>query len=115
MAGYPQDEADRPDEVNVVGASEEQSSIKAELQATANVIPAHVWYATASCAPVFVNSRIADYLGLPEDHPLRSGIDVGGEWVSHIPFLHPHDHEETRRVWSTRLRTGSADEVAFRV
>jgi hypothetical protein len=43
------------------------------------------------------------------------GIDVGGAWDSHISLLHPDDHEETRRVWSTCLRTGSAGEVAFRV
>src|SRR5580692_5566508 len=95
-------------------ASEEQSSVEAQLRAIANLIPAHVWYATPSGALVFVNSRSADYLELPDDHPLRFGIDLGGEWDSHIPFLHPDDREETRRVWSTCLRTGSAGEVAFR-
>ena len=114
MAGYPQYEADRVDGMNGGGASEEQSSIADQLRAVANLIPAHVWYATPSGALVFVNSRSADYLELPEDHPLRFGIDLGGEWDSHIPFLHPDDHEETRRVWSTCLRTGSAGEVAFR-
>jgi PAS domain-containing protein len=103
MAGYPQYEADRLDGVNGDRASEEQLSIKAQLRATANVIPAHVWYATPCGALVFVNSRIADYLGLPTDHPLRFGIDLGGEWDSHIHLLHPEDHEETRRVWSTCL------------
>jgi len=49
-----------------------------------------------------------------KDHPLRFGIDVGGEWDSHIAFLHPDDHEETRRVWSACLATGSASEVTFR-
>jgi len=107
--------ADRLDGVNVVGASEEQLSIKAQLRATANVIPAYVWYAIPSGALVFVNSRIADYLGLPKDHPLRFRIDLGGEWDSHIHLLHQEDHEETRKVWSTCLRTGSAGEVAFRV
>src|ERR1700724_2223526 len=28
---------------------------------------------------------------------------------------HPDDHDETRRVWSTSLTTGSASEVSFRV
>ena len=115
MAGYPQYEIDRLDGTNGVGASEEQSSIEARLRATANVIPAHVWYATPSGALVFINSRSADYLGLPQDHPLRFGIDLGGGWDSHIPLLHPDDHEETRKVWSDCLRTGSAGEVAFRV
>jgi PAS domain S-box-containing protein len=62
-----------------------------------------------------VNERTADYLGLRNDHPLRFGIAVGAAWDSHIPLLHPDDHEETRRVWSICLRTGSAGEVTFRV
>jgi hypothetical protein len=115
MAGYPQYEAGRLDGVNGDGASEEQLSIKTQLRATANVIPAHVWCATPTGALVFVNSRIADYLGLPKDHPLRFGIDLGAEWDSHIYLLHPEDQEETRKVWSICLRTGSAGEVAFRV
>ena len=115
MAAYPQYEADELDGVNGDRASEEQSSIAAQLRDIANLIPAHVWYANSSGALVFVSSRSADYLGLPQDHPLRFGIDLGGEWDSHIPLLHPEDHEETRRVWSTCLRTGSAGDVAFRV
>jgi formate hydrogenlyase transcriptional activator len=34
---------------------------------------------------------------------------------SHIPFLHPEDQEETRRVWSECLRTGRPGEMSFRV
>jgi len=96
-------------------ASEEHSSLKAQLRAAADVIPGHVWYATPSGALVFTNSRSADYLQLPIDHPLRLGIDIGGAWDSHIPLSHPEDHEETRRVWSACLRSGSAGEVTFRV
>lgn len=72
-----------------------------ELQFALNLIPAHTWYAVPSGALTFVNGRTADYLGLPKDHPLRLGIDTGAEWDSHVPLLHPDDHEETRRVWST--------------
>ena len=89
--------------------------LEAELQATLNVIPAYTGYALPSGALTFVNERTADYLGIPKDHPLRLGIHNGAEWDSHIPFLHPDDHEETRRVWSTCLRTGCAGEVSFRV
>jgi hypothetical protein len=96
MATYSRYEADRVEGVNVVGASEEHLSIASQLRATASVIPAHVWYATPSGVLVFVNSRIADYLGLPKDHPLRFGIDVGGKWDSHLAFLYPDDHEERR-------------------
>ena len=74
------------------GTTEERVSIMAQLRAVANVIPGHVWYATSSGALVFLNSRSADYLDLPEHHPLRLGIDLGGEWDSHIPLLHPDDH-----------------------
>ena len=87
----------------------------AELQATLNLIPAHTWYALPSGALTFLNRRGSDYLGLPKDHPLRFGIDTGAQWDSHIPLLHPEDHEESRRVWSTCLRTGSAGQMNFRV
>jgi formate hydrogenlyase transcriptional activator len=115
MAAYPQNKGDGLDGVNEDGVSQKPLSISAELRTTANGIPAHLWYADRSGTVVFVNSRIADYIGLPKDHPLRFGIDVDGQWDSHIAFLHPNDHEETRSVWSTCLSTGSASEVAFRV
>ena len=89
--------------------------IEAQLQATLNVIPAYTWYALPSGALTFVNERTADYLGLPKDHPLRFGMDTGREWDSHIAFLHPDDHGEPRRLWSTCLGTGCAGEVTLRV
>jgi PAS domain S-box-containing protein len=91
------------------------ASLEARLQATLNIIPAQTWYAAPNGALTFVNERTADYLGLPTDHPLRFGIDRGAAWDSHIPLLHPDDHDETRRVWSNCLRTGSAGELTFRV
>ena len=115
MAEYQQYEAEPLNGANAIDTTEERLSIMAQLRAVANVIPGHVWYATPAGALVFLNSRSADYLELPKDHPLRFGIDPGGEWDSHISLLHPDDHEETRRVWSTCLRTGSAGEVTFRV
>ena len=89
--------------------------LEAELQATLNLIPAYTWYADSSGALTFVNERLSDYLGLLNDHPLRIGTAAGAQWDSHIPLLHPDDHEETRRVWSTCLRTISSGEVSFRV
>src|SRR6266853_686879 len=89
--------------------------LRAELQAALNLIPAFAWYCNASGGLTFLNERGSDYLGLPKDHPLRFGIDTGAEWDSHIPLLHPDDHEEARRVWSTCLRTGCAGQVSFRV
>jgi PAS domain S-box-containing protein len=94
--------------------SESKQVLEAQLRATLDVIPAYTWYADPSGALTFVNKRHADYLGLPKDHPLRFGIATGAAWDSHIPLLHPDDHEEARRVWSTCLRTGSAGEMSFR-
>ena len=95
-------------------AAKSESELRAQLQATLNVIPAYTWYALPSGALTFVSYRTADYLGLPKDHPLRFGVDADASWDSHIPLLHPDDQEETRRVWSTCLRTGRAGEVSFR-
>jgi PAS domain S-box-containing protein len=96
-------------------ANKSESGREAQLQATLNTIPAHTWYALPSGALTFVSDRTADYLGLPKDHPLRFGIDTGASSDSHIPLLHPDDQEETRRVWSTCLRTGRTGELSFRV
>jgi hypothetical protein len=85
----------------VNSATQKRPLLREELQVALNLIPAHTWYAVPSGAITFLNERGSDYLGLPKDHPLRFGIDTGAEWDSHIPFLHPDDHEETRRVWST--------------
>jgi PAS domain S-box-containing protein len=87
----------------------------AQLQATLNVIPAYTWYAAPSGGLTFVNKRTADYLGLPKDHPLRFGIDIGAQWDAHIPLLHPDEREESRKAWSTCLRTGEAAEFSQRV
>src|SRR5271169_5116611 len=60
--------------------AEEPPRFVAQLQATLKVIPAYTWYAAPSGGLTFVNKRTADYLGLPKDHPLRLGIDIGAQW-----------------------------------
>jgi formate hydrogenlyase transcriptional activator len=90
-------------------------SLESRLQATLNMIPAHTWYATAKGGLIFANTRNADYGGLPADHALRLGVDTDPAWDSHIQWLHPDDHDETRRVWAHCLRTGSYGQVSFRV
>lgn len=92
-------------------ATQQFAHLAAQLQATLNVIPAFTWYASPSGALTFVNKRTADYLGLPNDDPLRFGIDTGAAWDSHIPLLHPDDQDETWREWSACLRTGTAGEA----
>jgi hypothetical protein len=96
-------------------ATQQYPQLEAQLQATLNMIPAYTWYALPSGALTFVNERTGDYLGLPKDHPLRFGIDTGAQWDSHIPLLHPDDQEESRRIWSICLQTGSARESSIRV
>jgi PAS domain S-box-containing protein len=96
-------------------ATQQHTSLEAQLQSTLNLIPAYTWYALPSGALTFVNERTADYLGLPKDQPLRFGIDMGAAWDSHLHFVHLDDHEEARKVWSTCLRTGRAGDFTFRI
>ena len=102
-------------EQHVKDAAQQPVRVEPQLQATLNLIPAHTWYANASGELTFLNESGSDYPGLPKDHPLRFGIGTGAAWDSLIPLLHPDDHEETHRVRSTCLRTGSAGQVSFRV
>jgi hypothetical protein len=67
--------------LDVNGAFHERSPLEAQLQATLNIVPAHAWYALPNGALAFVNERTADYLGLPQDHPLRFGTRTGADWV----------------------------------
>ena len=88
---------------------------KQQLLSSLNLIPAHTWYADPSGALTFVNQRCADYLGLPKDHPLRFGMESGGAWDSHLTFLHPDDHEASRKAWSTAIGSVCACAATFRV
>src|SRR6204780_392230 len=92
-----------------------QPGFMAQVQAILNVIPAYTWYAAPSGGLTFVNKRTAAYHGLPQDHPLRFGIDIGAQWDDWVPMLHPDDQEEARQYWSSRLRTGEAGEHSYRV
>src|ERR1700680_4557929 len=87
----------------------------AQWQAILNVLPTYTWYAAPSGGLTFVNKRTADYLGVPKDHPLRFGIDIGAQWDDWIPLLHPDDHERSRKYWSNCLRTGETGEQSYRV
>jgi PAS domain S-box-containing protein len=95
--------------------AEEQPGFAAQLQAILNLLPAYTWYAAPRGALTFVNTRTADYLGIPNDHPLRFGIDVGAEWDHSFALLHPDDREDARKYWSSRLRTGEGGEHSYRV
>jgi PAS domain S-box-containing protein len=90
-------------------------SLKAQLQATLDMIPAFTWLTAPSGELLFVNSRCADYLGLPLDHPLRFGTVPATARDSHLAFLHPDDREEMRRVGSDNLRTSGTTEASCRI
>jgi PAS domain S-box-containing protein len=95
--------------------TEVPSGFMAQVRAILNVLPAYTWYGTASGSLTFVNKRQADFLGVPEDHPLRFGIDVGAQWDDWVPLLHPDEHKEAREYWSNCLRTGAGGEHYYRV
>jgi PAS domain S-box-containing protein len=90
-------------------------SLGAQLRTTLNTVPAFTWYSVPSGTLTFVNHRYADYLGLASDHPLRFGVETGIAWDTHLQLLHPDDHESSRKVGETILRTGAAGQTAFRV
>ena len=85
-----------------------------QLQAILNVLPAYAWYLAPAGALTFVNTRTEDYFGLPNDHPLRLGVDIGAPWDNWAPLLHPDDREETRKIRSHALHTGEGGESIYR-
>jgi PAS domain S-box-containing protein len=103
------------DDVDKGKEAEEQSTFLAQLRAILNVLPAYTWYAPPSGSLTFVSKRQADFLGVPKDHPLRFGIDIGAPWDAHIPFLHPDDQEAGRKYWANSLRTGEGYAHNYRV
>lgn len=115
MAASPQHQAEPGDGLNIQGPFAQQWSFAAQLRNTLNTIPAYTWYSVPSGTLTFVNERYADYLGLPKDHPLRFGVETGVPWDTHLQLLHLDNHEETRRVGATILRTGSAAQATFRI
>jgi PAS domain S-box-containing protein len=106
---------DRPSTGSEGKKTEIQPGFMAQVQAILNVLPTYTWYAAPRGALTFVNTRTADYLGIPNDHPLRFGIDIGATWDEWIPLLHPDDQEEARKYWSNCLRTGETGELSYRV
>ena len=95
--------------------AEVQPGFLTQVRAILNVLPAYTWYSVPSGALTFVNKRTADYLGVPKDHPLRSGIDIGAQWDDWVPLLHPDDQEKSRNNWSNCLRAGEGGEHTYRV
>jgi PAS domain S-box-containing protein len=98
-----------------VDIDEGKRGFTAQLQATLNVLPTYTWYSAPSGALLFVNKRTGDYLGLPEDHPLRFGIEVGAQWDDWVPLLHPDDRDHARNYLAECLRKGQGGEHSYRV
>jgi PAS domain S-box-containing protein len=93
---------------------EAQPRFAAQVQAILNVLPTYTWYSAPSGGLVFVNNRTAEYLGVPKDHPLRFGIDIGAKWDDWVSLLHPDDQEGARKYWLNLLRTGEGGEHSYR-
>jgi PAS domain S-box-containing protein len=94
--------------------SEIPQELLSNLRATLDKMPGFAWYASATGGLTFVNIRSAEYHQIPADHPIRLGTIVDAAWDSHLVFVHPEDHENTRRVWANCLKTGRGGEVEFR-
>src|SRR5258707_4562431 len=80
--------------------------LKAQLQATLDMIPAFTWLAAPSGALLFVNSRCADYLGLPKDHPLRFGTVTGAAWIDEKRSEEHTSELQSRQYLVCRLLLG---------
>jgi formate hydrogenlyase transcriptional activator len=94
--------------------SEISKQLLEHLQATLDKLPGYTWYASPNGGLAFVNVRTAEYHQIAADDPLRLGTVADAAWDSHLVFVHPDDHDETRRVWRNCLRTGRGGEVEFR-
>ena len=95
--------------------AEVKPGFMAQVRAILNMLPAYTWYSAPSGGLTFVNKRTAEYLGVPKDHPLRFGIDIGAQWDDWAALLHPDDQEEARKYRANSLRTGEAGEHSYRV
>jgi PAS domain-containing protein len=58
---------------------------------------------------------MADYLGLPSDHPLRFAADFDARWDAHLVFLHPEDQPISSRNWVEQIQTGRPRDDQFRI
>jgi PAS domain S-box-containing protein len=94
--------------------SEISKQLLEHLRATLDKLPGYTWHASPTGGLTFVNIRSAEYHQIPADHPIRHGAVTDAAWDSHLVFLHPDDHENTRRVWANCLKTGRGGEVEFR-
>jgi PAS domain S-box-containing protein len=77
-----------------------------ELRDVINTVPAHVWSASPDGAVDFINERLREFIGLPQDDIL------GGNWQS---VLHPDDRERFVIAWHAALKNGQSMESEVRM
>ncbi|TCZ52616.1 PAS domain S-box protein [Roseicella aquatilis] len=82
-----------------LGASE------ARFRALAEAIPSLLWETDAEGGNVYVNTRFADYAGLPAEALLGDG------WRQ---LLHPEDAPRATGAWAAAVREGGPYEVEYR-
>ena len=77
-----------------------------ELRDVIDTVPAHVWSASPDGNVDFINERLREFTGLPQDDIL------GGNWQS---VLHPDDRERFVIAWRAALKAGQSMESEVRV
>src|ERR1700751_2460751 len=77
-----------------------------ELRDVINTVPAHVWSASPDGNVDFINERLREFTGLPQDDIL------GGNWQS---VLHPDDRERFVIAWRAALKNGQSMESEVRM
>jgi len=77
-----------------------------ELRDVIDTVPAHVWSASPDGNVDFINERLREFTGLPQDDIL------GGNWQS---VLHPDDRERFVIAWRAALKNGQSMESEVRM
>lgn len=91
-------------------------SLKEALRRSFQMLPVYAWYADPDGSLMYMNRRIAAMMGLPEEHPLRQGLEksLGGP-SSHLRFLHEDDRARNIRSWAEDLRELRPHECELRI
>lgn len=91
---------------NLRRAAEQLRESELHLRQMTETIPEMLWSATAEGAIDYYNARVLDYTGF------RADEIMGNCWTK---LLHPGDVEQTARVWSSCVASGSPYRVEVRV
>jgi len=92
---------------------------EAHLRLIIDTIPAFVWFANPDGGPAFINDKMAEYLGLPDQgtiEPTKPSASPSADAISQWKeMLHPDDYEASYQVWYQSVETGSSYDNIFRM